>query len=140
MALAFLFLFLGAVRTNLGFTLRVSKSENTEGSLRDCIANASSGDFVLLQRECSGPETENCCPGLGPLACLKDVTLGCCYLSGRPRFFSHVPTLEVTAAFQRPFEFLSDYSRAVYVLASHKAGQAVYIYESVQEFCSLKKF
>jgi hypothetical protein len=38
----------GCCEDNPGFTLRVSKSEDTGGSLRVCISSASSGDFMLL--------------------------------------------------------------------------------------------
>lgn len=41
----------GCCEDNPGFTLRVSKSEDTGGSWRVCISNASSGDLTVLQRE-----------------------------------------------------------------------------------------
>lgn len=54
--------------------------------------------------------------GRGPLACLKDhgSRLLLFVLKAEVLLMCSNPTLEVTAAFQRPFEFLSDYSRAVY--------------------------
>lgn len=54
--------------------------------------------------------------GQVPLACLKDCDsrLLLFELKAEVLLTCSNPTMEVAAAFQRPFEFLSDYSRAVY--------------------------
>lgn len=73
--LALEFLFLGAVRTTQVLPLEFPNQKTQGGSLRVCISNASSGNFMLLQREWSGSGTcalKTAVQGQAPVACLKD--------------------------------------------------------------------